>query len=714
MHKVWVLVDLPHGKRAIGHTQEEGIDYKEVFAPVARIEAIRLFLAYASFMGFMVYQIDVKIAFLYRTIEEEVYVCQPSGFEDPNYPDKVYKMVKKKDGIFISQDKYVAEILRKFRLTDGKLASTPIDTEKPLLKDPDGEDVDVHTYRSMIGSLMYLTSSRTDIMFAVNDVTRLQALVDKKNVIITKATIRDALRLDDAEGIECLPNEDIFIELARMVYEKPFTKLTFYKAFFSSKWKFLIHTILQCRKFNFSKYIFDSLVRNVDSSTKFYTYPRFLQLMIRKQVGDLSSHTTKYSSPSLTQKVFANMRRVGKRFSKVETPLFEGIIVEQPVGKGVDEVHDEGVPAAGVAAESDVSTADDDKIAHALEITKLKQRVKKLERMNKASKLKRLRRVGTVQRIKTSDDTVMDDVSKQGRMIADMDVDVDVTLKDVASDAKDGPAIKMEENDELKPVELQEVVEVVTTAKLITEVVTTASTTITAAAPQLTIAAAPTLTTAPSTARRRKRVVIRDIEESATPSTIIHFEAKSKDKGKGILRKQKKDNDVKRYQAFKRKPQTEAQARKNMMIYLRNTNEQMDEEDSRVLKRLSKSQDDKVAKKQKLDEEVEELKRHLQIVPNNKDDVYTEATPLGLKVLVVDYEIYTENNKLYYKIKRADGLHQLYLSFLSMLRNFDREDLEVLWQLVKERFASTKPKNFSDDFLLTTLEAMFDKPDIQA
>nr|GEW20145.1 putative ribonuclease H-like domain-containing protein [Tanacetum cinerariifolium] len=240
MQKVWVLVDLPKGKRAIGskwvfrnkkdergivirnkarlvaqrHTQEEGIDYEEVFAPVARIEAIRLFLAYASFMGFTVYQMDVKSAFLYGTIEKEVYVCQPPGFEDPDYPDKVYKVVKalyglhqaprawyetlanyllengfqrgkidqtlfikkqkgdillvqKQDGIFISQDKYVAKILRKFGLTDGKSASTSIDTKKPLLKDPNDEDVDVHTYRSMIGSLMYLTSSRPDIMFAV-------------------------------------------------------------------------------------------------------------------------------------------------------------------------------------------------------------------------------------------------------------------------------------------------------------------------------------------------------------------------------------------------------------------------------------------------------------------------------------------------------------------------------------------------------------------
>nr|GFC30016.1 putative ribonuclease H-like domain-containing protein [Tanacetum cinerariifolium] len=114
MQKVWVLVDFPHGKRAIGtkwvfrnkkdeksnvlrnkarlvaqgYTQEEGIDYEEVFAPVARIEAIRLFLAYASYMGFIVYQMDVKSAFLYGTIKEKVYVCQPLGFEDPDYPDK--------------------------------------------------------------------------------------------------------------------------------------------------------------------------------------------------------------------------------------------------------------------------------------------------------------------------------------------------------------------------------------------------------------------------------------------------------------------------------------------------------------------------------------------------------------------------------------------------------------------------------------------------
>ncbi|GKC45907.1 putative ribonuclease H-like domain-containing protein [Tanacetum coccineum] len=229
LQKVWTLVDLPNRKRAIGtkwvfrnkkdervivvrnkarlvaqgYTQEEGIDYDEVFAPIASIEAIRLFLAYASYMGFIVYQMHVKSAFLY----EEVYVFQPPGFEDLHFPDKVYKVEKALYGLhqaprawyetlstyllengfrrgtidktlFIKKDRgdillvqvYVDDII--FRSTKKPLcdefeASTPIETNKALVKDEEAEVVDVHLYRSMIGSLMYLTASRPDIMFVV-------------------------------------------------------------------------------------------------------------------------------------------------------------------------------------------------------------------------------------------------------------------------------------------------------------------------------------------------------------------------------------------------------------------------------------------------------------------------------------------------------------------------------------------------------------------
>ncbi|GJR32345.1 putative ribonuclease H-like domain-containing protein [Tanacetum coccineum] len=132
---------------------------------------------------------------------------------------------QKEDGIFISQDKYVTEILKKFGFTNVKTASTPMETQKLLLKDEDGEEVDVKT---------------------VNGEVQLQALVDGKKIIVTEASVRRDLQLNDEEGTDCLPNATIFEELTRMGYEKLSQKLTFYKAFFSPQWKFLIHTILQC------------------------------------------------------------------------------------------------------------------------------------------------------------------------------------------------------------------------------------------------------------------------------------------------------------------------------------------------------------------------------------------------------------------------------------------------------------------------------------
>ncbi|GKE86589.1 putative ribonuclease H-like domain-containing protein [Tanacetum coccineum] len=247
LQEVWTLVDLPNRKRAIGtkwvfrnkkdergimirnkarlvaqgYTQEEGIDYDEVFAHVARIEALRLFLPYASFKDFVVYQMDVKSAFVYGKIEEEVYVCQPPGFKDPDFSDIVYKVEKplyrlhqgtrawyetlstylldngfqrgkltrpysskgkkqKKDGIFISQDKYVDEILKKLGFTEVKTASTLMETQKPLLKDKDGEEVDVLNGQPKLG-LWYLKDSPFDLVAYTNsDYAR--ASLDRKSI----------------------------------------------------------------------------------------------------------------------------------------------------------------------------------------------------------------------------------------------------------------------------------------------------------------------------------------------------------------------------------------------------------------------------------------------------------------------------------------------------------------------------------------------------
>nr|GEV84133.1 putative ribonuclease H-like domain-containing protein [Tanacetum cinerariifolium] len=586
MQKVWVLVDLPNGKRAIvtkwvfrnkkdergivvrnkarlvaqGYTQEEGIDYEQVFAPVARIEAIRLFLAYTSFMGFLVYQMDVKSAFLYGTIEKSTtrgcqflrcrlisWQCKKQTVVATSSTEAEYVAAASccVQVLWIQNQllDYGMESLKRMVHVTNILSAGYLTTPQMVLNSPCLTHIKnwlVQIKRSLFWTTVAIKK--------VNDVTRLQTLVDKK------------------------------------------------------------------------------------------------KLMIKKQVGDISTHTTKYTSPALTQKVA------------------EG---DDDEVHGEDEVHDRGAPAAEGAAEGDVSVADDvvptaaeepsipsptpptpppqpsrdipstsqdagihmdllqtlldtcttlirrvehlelDKVSQVMEITKLKQRVKKSDRRNK------------------------------GRMIAKMDVDVDVVIE--------------EDKDVAANIELN-----------------------------------------------------RNIDWD---EAIDH-----------VNRKAKEDPAMKRYQALKRKPHIESQARKNMIVYLKNvvgfkmdyfkgmsyddirpifeakfntnvaflqkTKEQIEEEESRALKRINETPADRAAKRQ--------------------------------KVLFVDYEINNEHNKPYYKIKHADGSHQLYLSFLSMMRNFDREDLEALWRLVKERFAIAKPKNFFDDFLLTTLGAMFEKLDIHA
>nr|GEW88738.1 hypothetical protein [Tanacetum cinerariifolium] len=263
-----------------------------------------------------------------------------------------------------------------------------------------------------------------------------------------------------------------------------------------------------------------------------------------------------------------------------------------------------------------VDDLEQDKIAQAIEITKLKQRVKRLEKKRKLKSSGRMH------------------PNRRGE-IAKLDVDEDVTLEDV--DAKKDTEVqgRLEESQ------------------------------------------------AQASAPRRKRgVIIQDPEEAAAASLNI----------RPIFEKHFNSN----------------------WAFLKKGEKEIEEEESKLSKRKSESSEQQAAKKQKIDEEVEEIKTHLQIIPHEEDDVYTEATPLALKVPVVDYQIYTEHNKPYYKIIRVDGTHQLFLSFISMLRNFNREDLEMPWKIIQERFASSEPKNFSDDFLLNAFKTMFEKLNVEA
>nr|GEX97440.1 hypothetical protein [Tanacetum cinerariifolium] len=709
LQKVWTLVDLPNGKRAIdtkwvfrnkkdergivvrnksrlvaqGYTLEEGIDYDEVFAPVARIEAIGLSFAYASFMGFIVFQMDVKSAFLYGTIEDEVYVCQPPGFEDPYFSNKVYKVEKALYGLhqaprawyetlstyllenrfrrgtidktlFIKKDKDDAQEIPNEFYEGADFLLRVAEPNKALIKDAEAEDIYVHLYISMIESLMYLTASGPDIMFAVcacarfqvtqktshlyavkrifrylkcqpkwvlwyprdspfdleafsnsdyagasldrksttgeyvaaanfcehvlwiqnqmldygfnlmntkiyidNEITicivknpvfhsktkhieirhhfirdsyekkliqvikihtdhnvadlltkafdaytyycqmkvnadthklttagdgyccwvktvnedvQIRALVDGKKIIVTEASIRRDLQLQDVEGTAYLPNDTIFKELARMN-----AKTTAWNEF-SSTMASAIICLATNQKFNFSNYILDNMVKNLEDGVKFFMFLRFVQVFLNHQLGDMSHHKKIFVTRSLTKKVFANMKRNKKGFSEIITPLFETIMVQAPeyMGEALEETkikEETEVPYIELQTKESVPTPSNDplpsgedrmqlselmelctklfdkvlsleqiKTNQVAEIKKLKKRVKKLEGKKKMRThgLKRMYKVGLSARIVSSDEEGLgdqEDASKQER-ITKIDVIVDVTAgENVEQDA---------------------------------------------------------------------------------------------------------------------------------------------------------------------------------------------------------------------------------------------------------------------------------------
>nr|GFA79178.1 zinc finger, CCHC-type, retrotransposon Gag domain protein [Tanacetum cinerariifolium] len=161
--------------------------------------------------------------------------------------------------------------------------------------------------------------------------------------------------------------------------------------------------------------------------------------------------------------------------------------------------------------------------------------------------------------------------------------------------------------------------------------------------------------------------------------------------------------------------QSESEACKNMIAYLKNTEgfKMAFFKGKHMIKFVQFS---KLAKRRRLREQAKEdenLKKQLEVVVDEDDDVFVEATPIGTKVPVVNYEIVLVNNKPRYKIIRADDTHQLYTSFITLLKKFDREDLEDLWKIMKARFSTSKPTNFSNDYLLVTLKTMFEKTDAQ-
>nr|GEV76253.1 retrotransposon protein, putative, unclassified [Tanacetum cinerariifolium] len=532
---------------AQGYTQEEGIDYDEVFAPVLRIKAIRLFLDYASFKNFMVYQMDVKSAFLYEKIEEEE-LCTSfeklmhDKFQMSSMGELTSSWNCKDEGIFISQDKYVAEILKKFGFFEVKTASKPMETQKPLLKDKDGEEVDVHIYRSMIGSLMYLTSLRPDIMFVVCACARYQVNPKVSQLHVVKKIFR---------YLKGQPKLSLWYPK-----DSPFDLMAYTDSDYAGASLDRKSTIGGCQFFRISK---EKCYGNVASKRIGVNAgdSTFIQTFLDKQLDGLPTHKENYDVSFHTKKVFANMKITGEGSTQPtdtqHTPIFD---MPPPKPKKTQKPRQSKRKTAKVPQLSESTDIATDKAVYKEGVTVWCQntmrdtsahtrKVKKLEKkyVSRTHKLKRLYKVGLTARvISSSDDEALDkeDTYKQGR-IDEVDANEDIALVSKHDDVSTQGNIVQDES--IEDVGKEKVVEVVTTAKMLIDTVVDAAQVTTAIVDipisVAEITTAPTIT-AESTntnvevtqASKRKEVMIQEPEETTTTKIASLQQPQVQDKGK--------------------------------------------------------------------------------------------------------------------------------------------------------------------------------------
>ncbi|GJY85161.1 retrovirus-related pol polyprotein from transposon TNT 1-94 [Tanacetum coccineum] len=732
---------------AQGFRQEEGIDFEESFAPVARIEAIRIFIAYVAHKNMIIYQMDVRTTFLNGELKEEVYVSQLEGFVDQDNPSHVYKLKKAlyslkqaprawydmlssflisqqfskgavnltlftrhagnnillvqiyvdniilasnntamcddPRDIFINQSKYASEIVKKYGLHTTDSVDTPMIENKKLDEDLQGKPVDATLYRGMIGSLMYLTASRPDLNYAVCLCARYQAKPTEKNLQAVKQIFR---YLNGTINMGLCYSKDTDMSLTAYADVDHAgcqnTRQAGYIALSGCCSQILwMRSQLTDYGFKFNKiphnltkvYGVESLLEVTAAKVKTVNGEVQLQALVDGKkiiVTEASVRRDLQLNDEEDEAVYKEMDGSLERAATTATSLD----AEQDRGSGPRHQETMGDTIAQTGFENVTKLSNDPLLARDEGLGK-------------------------------------EDASKQGR-IDDIDANEDIYLVNVYRDEYmfgvndlEGDEVIVETKVASKDVNLS--VDEVTLAQALVA--------LRSAKPKAdkvmlqepergiitTTTAATTVTTA-STRPKAKGLVIHEDERATTP--IVSFQQPSQqeeliDAEKArlfvqFLEQRRKYFTAKRAEKKRSRPPTRAQQRSIITELMEESSKKAEvmEESSkkskaeitqeRSSKRAGEALEQESFKKKKVEEdkESEELKQCLEIILDDGDDVTIDATPLSTKSpTIVDYKIYKEGKKSYFQIIRADGNSQMYLTFGKMLKNFNREDLEVLW-----------------------------------
>ncbi|GJU37595.1 hypothetical protein Tco_1185949 [Tanacetum coccineum] len=598
-----------------------------------------------------------------------------------------------------------------------------------------------------------------------NGKVKINAIIDGHSLSITEGSLRRHLKLADQDGITSIPTTEIFEQLALMGYHTDSDKLTFQKGAFSPQWRFLIHNILHClspkktaweqfssniataticlatnRKFNFSRMIFEHMVSNISSPYKFLMYPRFIQICLDMQRHHLQQHLRIYQVPSLTMKVFSNMKR--------STKGFLGHLKLQELVNLVTTLSDK----IGVL-EADLMKT---KKTYSSAYTKLILRVKKLEAQINVGKAKRQTRVV----LSDTEVKASDEVSTVGAKKDTASVEVPtVSTAEVHLSTAGGTvtysrrsAEKRSRQDKGKSIMTEEEPKKKSKKELEQE--------------RLSYAEAIRLEEQMNEEQRAQ--IARD--EEIARQWDEEERKRAMDEAKSTKKIDWNDPSVIRYHTQKMKPKTIAQARRNMIKYLKNqgnykitdfkgmsyndirpifekvwdfnqnivpmdaehgsekqespakekSSEKVMEEEIGTQEELKQDVIEPVAKRkksiprkttrkrQKLEEDAEkdEIKGFLDIVL--REEAPIEVEYISTKFPIVDWKICVLTETfMYYQVLRGDGSSKNYKVLSEMLEDFDRLDVEELFRLVKERYSTSRPKGF-DLMLWGDLHTLFE------